>query len=144
MNINLKSGSSITVDGVSYSGSNITINNGVVTVDGVDQTQTLGHKIDVAVVGNVEFIKNGSGKVKVSGSVNSVQAGSGDVEAGYVTGSVNTGSGNVKCGDVGGDVKTGTGDVVCRDVTGNVKSSTGNVTHHSITYDEAMRESHKY
>jgi hypothetical protein len=105
------SGSSISVNGVRYSGNNITITNDKVIIDGVEQSQTLVGPITVNVEGNCGDIETGSGDVNVSGSSGNVQTGSGKVKCQDVKGNVQTGSGNVNCGKVSGNVRTGSGDI---------------------------------
>ena len=110
MNISMKSGS-VTINGKSYAGKNIIINNGKVIVDGVEQSEVLEHRITVNVVGEVDTLETTSGDVNVSGNVGSLQTTSGDIECQDVSGNVQTVSGDVDCGRVNGNVKTVSGDI---------------------------------
>lgn len=110
MNISMKSGS-VNVNGKSYSGKNIIINNGKVIVDGIEQSEVLEHRITVNVVGDVGALEAISGDVSVIGNVGSLQTTSGDIECHDVAGNVQTVSGDVDCGRVTGNVKTVSGDI---------------------------------
>lgn len=103
---------SVTINGKSYSGNNITVSNGTVIIDGVVQDgEHLGYNIQIDIIGNVGEIETSSGNVTVSGDVSDVSTSSGDVKCGDVTGNINTSSGDVVCGNVGGKIKTSSGDV---------------------------------
>lgn len=103
----------ITVNGSSYSGSNVSIIEGVVTVDGVVQKQKIGHLVNVTITGDVERIENTSGDVFIRGNV---------------TGNVKTVSGSVECADIGKDVQTISGNVTASgSINGNVKTISGDI-----------------
>lgn len=109
--------SSVTINGVSYSGSNITINgSGTVVVDGVEQTTIESKNISVYV--NSETcgdITTTSGDVKIDSGcvVGNIKTVSGDVTChSTVDGSINTVSGDVTTfGNIQGSVKTVSGDI---------------------------------
>lgn len=96
MNIFTKGGITI-VNGVSYSGNNIRIENGVLTIDGVRQKQIMDHEVHVNVQGDAEHIDAGSGSVRVAGNAMRISTGSGSIKCGDVDGSVKTGSGSISC-----------------------------------------------
>ena len=100
MKVSMNSGS-IVIDGREFSGRNVTIINGKVTVDGVVQDGDLTGPITVTINGDVQSIENHAGNVTAQN-----------------VGEINTGSGNVKCGNVGGSIRTGSGDVECGAVFG--------------------------
>jgi len=100
----------VVVDGREFRGSNISITNGKVTVDGVVQDGDLTGPINVTIHGDVQSLENNSGNVTAQ-NVGEISAGSGDIKCGNVSGSVRTGSGDIECGNVGGSIKTGSGDV---------------------------------
>lgn len=104
-------GSSVTIDGRTFTGSTITISDDRVFVDGVQQDGSLSGQITVTVDGNADSVETASGKVVISGSAGRVKTMSGDVECGAVTGDVGTMSGDVTCGPVSGNVKTMSGDI---------------------------------
>lgn len=110
MKINLGFGSNVVIDGKSFSGSNISIQNGRVIVDGVVQDGSLTGDINVVVHGNINTLENNCGNVTAH-DVGEISTGSGDVSCQNVSGSIRTGSGDVTCGNVGGSIKTGSGDV---------------------------------
>lgn len=115
MNIQMGSSGTVTINGQSFSGSNISIVNGKVVVDGKTQDMELKGigPITVQVDGDVNQVKTGSGSVYAK-NVHTIQTGSGDVECGSVGGNITTGSGDVACQDVAGSIKTGSGDVIQR------------------------------
>jgi len=104
-------GSSVTIDGRTFTGRNISISGDKVVIDGVEQGGTLVGPISVVVNGNADSVETGSGKVEVSGSAGRVKTMSGDVKCGAVTGDVGTMSGDVTCGPISGSVKTMSGDI---------------------------------
>lgn len=93
-NIVLNNGSSIQINGKTYSGNNVIINNGKVIIDGVNQDQIDEKIINVNIVGSVENMKYISGDVNVDGDVNNMKYISGNVHCNvannmkYVSGSV--------------------------------------------------------
>lgn len=104
-------GSSVTIDGRTYTGRTVSIQGDRVFVDGVEQDGTLSGAITVTVNGNTESVETASGKVVISGSAGRIKTMSGDVECGDVSGDVGTMSGDVTCAKVGGNVSTMSGDV---------------------------------
>ena len=99
------------VNGVTYTGQNISVINGKVIIDGIDVTPD-SKIINIEVFGDVdELVVNAANNIKVSGNVHSIRTSTGDIHCGNVTGNVHTQTGDVKCGNVGGNVKTQTGDI---------------------------------
>jgi hypothetical protein len=105
-------GSSVTIDGRTFTGKSISINGDKVVIDGVEQAGSLVGPVSVTVNGNADSVETTSGKVEVTGTV----------------GRVKTMSGAVRCGDVRGDVGTMSGDVTCGSVAGNAKTMSGDIT----------------
>lgn len=105
-------GGSININGQIYSGNSVTINNGIVTVDG-KQAGTIepGVPVNVVVNGPVERLETSSGDVVVNGDVGYAETVSGDVQAQRITGSVKTVSGDVDSHAIGGSVSTVSGDI---------------------------------
>ena len=110
MNIKMSGSASVTIDGKTFTGTNINIENGKVIVDGKKQDGDLVGDINVTVEGDVKELRNGSGKV-IAKNVGTLSTGSGNVSCVDVKGSVSTGSGNVNCREVGGSVRTGSGNI---------------------------------
>jgi len=108
------SNATVNIDGHSYSGQNVSINNGKVVIDGVVQEQSLIGPVTVIVTGDIESLASGSGNVDVTGNCGSVSTMSGDFTGrGNVTGNVKTMSGDVRVtGHIGGDVETMSGDII--------------------------------
>lgn len=108
----LSSNSSVTINGKTYVGSNITINGNKVSVDGNVVEEAVN--IHINVTGNVEKI-NITGDIEVHGNVGSAKTGAGDIDI---------------IGDVSGDVETGAGDIVIKgNVAGNVETCAGSIHH---------------
>ncbi|MEN8258197.1 MAG: hypothetical protein ABFS09_10095 [Thermodesulfobacteriota bacterium] len=114
MKIRMKNGS-VDIDGRSFSGSSISINNnGKVIVDGIEQDGQLVGNITVTVNGDAESIHNGSGDVYAK-TVGNITTEDGDVTVeGDVSGSITTNSGDVRCNSVAGSVNSESGDILKR------------------------------
>jgi hypothetical protein len=102
----------ITVNGVTFSGNNISISKGKVIIDGNDVTPD-AKNIDIKIDGNISELKvDACDSLVVNGNCGSVATMSGDVDIdGDVTGNISTMSGDVKCGTVGGSISTMSGDI---------------------------------
>lgn len=102
----------ITINGVSYSGNNITVINGKVIIDGNDVTPNFKN-IEILVDGNIDKLSVDScDKLMVNGNVGQIKSTSGDVEVlGNIDGDVTSTSGDIKCGNISGSVKTVSGDI---------------------------------
>lgn len=121
--------STITINGNVFSGDNISVVNGRVTINGKDVTPD-AKEIHISVQGDVESIDVGACReFEVIGNVGKVRTGSGDLKCGNVTGDVQTGSGNVDCWSIGGSVQTGSGDVSAENISGFVKTGSGDITY---------------
>ncbi len=110
MNMNMSSINDVVINGTSYSGKNISINNNKVTIDGVVQSQLLDNEVNVIVHGNVNTLNTEAGSVTTD-SVGSVSTMSGSVTCGNVQGNVETMSGSVKANNITGDVDTMSGNI---------------------------------
>lgn len=108
-----ESGSSVVIDGRTFTGDVVISGDGTVTMDGETQGSVVG-PVTVVVHGNCDLIDSSSGRIEVTGSAGSVRTMSGDVECGDVSGSIKTMSGGVTCGTVGGGVSTMSGDIRCK------------------------------
>ena len=106
----LSDDASVTINGKTYTGRNITINGSKVSVDGKVVEEAVS--IYINVTGNVEKI-NTTGDVEVHGNVGSVETGAGDIDIiGDVSGNVETGAGDIVIkGNVAGDIETGAGSI---------------------------------
>lgn len=107
----------VIVNGKSYQGSNITVNNNNIIIDGetINFDKNL-KKIDISVHGNIENLSvDFCDTLKVEGNVNN---------------SLTTISGDVKIvGDVNGNISTVSGDVDCKSVKGSVKTVSGDISN---------------
>jgi hypothetical protein len=120
--------SSITINNSSFSGKNVSIINGVVTIDGQIQQIPDEKIITISVIGNLESLHVGSCKeLIITGDVERVDTQSGSVKCNNVKGNVKTLSGSVSCSNVSGDVETMSGNVNAQDITGRVKTISGNI-----------------
>lgn len=115
MNLNFfkSNKSTVQINGVTYTGQNVTINNDKVVVDGVVQKQSLAGPITVTVHGSCESLSTTSGDVYVNGNSGSVTSVSGDIDV---------------VGNVEGAIKTVSGDVsVRRTHTNNISTISGDI-----------------
>ena len=118
----------ITINGVSRTGDNITIDEkGRIFFDGEDVTPE-GKVINISVVGHIDTIKAAAcSTITVTGDVDTLDAGMGNVTCNNVTGNVKNNMGKVECKDVAGYVETSGGNVKCLSVTGSVETGSGKV-----------------
>ena len=114
-----KNFTSITINGqtINCSGSNITISNGKVIVDGKTIQGNMSGDIHVEIYGDVENIQCG-GSVTVHGNAGSVDCGGTCTVEGDVHGDIDAGN-SVNCGNVTGNVDAGNS-VHCDNVSGDV------------------------
>lgn len=102
----------ITINGKTYSGNNVIVNNGNVIVDGNNVSVGDTHEINIKVTGNIDSLKVAScNSCVVNGSVGSLESTSGNVKVGDVSGNVKTVSGNVYANQVNGSVHTVSGNI---------------------------------
>jgi hypothetical protein len=95
---------------ISNSG-NISISNGKVIIDGVEQTDD-SKTINVVINGNINNLDiDYASSIEVNGDVNTVNSKNGNIVCGNVTSNVESKNGNIKCGNVGGDVNTKNGNI---------------------------------
>lgn len=128
--VNMQSGS-CNINGVTYTGNNITIVGGKVIIDGVEQESLEESKVlNIIINGNVDKLES-CNEVTVHGDCNSVDSMSGSVTInGNVENGIDTQSGRVEVsGDVGGSVETMSGRVSCGNVAGNIQTMSGNIKH---------------
>lgn len=112
MKIDNLNGASININGQEFVGRQVTVNNGKIFVDGVEQGKTQNGQVIVTINGNVESVEVENGSVTVSGDVHQVKTMSGDVHCSGVSGSVNTMSGDVVCDAIGGSASTMSGNII--------------------------------
>lgn len=105
--------SSITINGIKYSGNSIVVSNGKVIIDGKNETPKDSKEININVNGNIDELKvDVCETIKITGDVNNVKTQSGDVDVkGNVNGNIQTMSGDVKSKNVGGSISTMSGDI---------------------------------
>lgn len=103
------------INGVKYNGNNISVVNGVVTIDG-KRVDNLPDQpvINIIIEGDVSgSVSNDSGDIKVTGSAGSVKSSNGNITiGGSADSSVQTTNGNIKVrGNVKGNATTVNGDI---------------------------------
>ena len=106
--------SNININGRSYQGRNVTVNNNRVIIDGKEVGGEESPIIMITVDGDLDSLEMGScDQLEVKGNCGTVKTQSGNVKcAGNITGNVKTMSGNVSCnGNIGGKVSTMSGNV---------------------------------
>lgn len=86
---------SINISGRKFSGSNVVIQNGIVTVDGVTLDGSLEGVVEIKIEGTLKLLKTDSSVSMVGEILGNVDAG-GSVTAGNVKGSIDAG-GSVVC-----------------------------------------------
>ena len=79
----------ITIDGKSFVGNNLSIINGVVSVNGIVQNGKVSGIVKIVIEGNIDNLKTDA-TVEVHGNVQNIDAG-----------------GSVQCGSVGGNIDAG-------------------------------------
>ena len=106
----------VNINGVTYSGTNETINGYKIIIDGNVVNVAEAKEYHIGIYGENATVKTSSGNVTVNGSVsNNISTQSGRVEVhGYVNGNVSTMSGRV---EVGGKV------------SGNISTMSGSIRH---------------
>ena len=119
----------IIINNKSYSGSNVTIRENKVIVDGVDQTPN-DKVITISIDGDVNQLNiDHCEKLNIVGNVGYVRSGSGDINCTNITGGAQTGSGDVECETINGNVQTGSGNVKSDKITGSVRTGSGDIKH---------------
>jgi hypothetical protein len=105
----------VTINGSTFTGRNITVVNGQVIVDGVDRTPD-SKNITISVTGDVSSLKvDVCNLITIAGNCGDVETVSGSVEvAGQVNGDVESVSGSIRCGAIAGKAST---------VSGNIRQS---------------------
>lgn len=108
--------SSVTINGTTYQGANVTINGDKVIIDGKVQGSAEQKVISVVINGDVESVKTTAGDVEVVGNVGSINSTSGDITVNQnVNGNINTVSGDVDInGSQTGRINTVSGDIKSR------------------------------
>lgn len=101
----------VSVNGATYTGRSITIDNGVVTVDGVIQGDKHSGDIVVNVTGDVESLSSVSGDVNVTGNVRTLKTVSGDARVSGVTRDVSSTSGDIIAAFIEGSATSVSGDI---------------------------------
>ncbi|HHB2481401.1 TPA: hypothetical protein ACORDH_002852 [Bacillus cereus] len=119
-------GSMISIGGVTYTGRNITVNNGQVIVDGVIQGQKLEEKNIIINADNFQGTLKCGYSTVVNGSISGDVESNGSVTCDGIGGSVSAG-GSVRCDDVKGNVSAG-GSVNCGNIGGSVMAG-GSIKH---------------
>lgn len=105
-------GSSVSINGVPYSGHNVSIYGDKIVIDGKEVDSITSKTITVTVNGDCESVETASGDISVEGSVH---------------GGVETVSGDIKCGDIMGQASTVSGDISCRVLNGNASTLSGDI-----------------
>lgn len=120
----------ININGVSYSGNDLSIENGEITINSFKANKHKDEKvINIVVHGDIKNLKVDTCKsLKVDGHVTDITTVSGDVACkGEVKGNITTTSGDIQCGNVEGNVKTISGDVSSGGIFGDVNTVNGKI-----------------
>lgn len=98
----------VIINGREFKGGLITIENGIVHVDGQPQGTEMKTVIDVRVYGDVQTLENHYGTVTAQ-NVGEIFSSCGPVNCGNVSGSVRTGTGNIYATKIAGRKVTAIG-----------------------------------
>lgn len=119
--------STITINGATFYGNNVTVKNNRVFIDGADITPN-SRQININVTGNVESLDvDACDRIEIAGNVGKLISGSGNISCSDVSNGITVGSGDVTCNTITGDVRTGSGDIDCQTITGSVKTGSGDI-----------------
>lgn len=119
----------ININGTTFSGNSIVVNNGRVIINGKDQTPD-GKEISIIVTGNIEELDVDYCKeVVINGNVTNARTGSGDLTCNSILGNAQSGSGDIECESIGGSVQTGSGDVKSTTIQGSVRTGSGDIKY---------------
>lgn len=120
----------LSLNGVSFSGRNVSITNGRVIIDGREVTVPDSQaKLVIEVKGDLAHLEVGScASLTVAGAVGAVSLAAGTLHCKDVAGNVSVEQGAVSCCNVTGDVKTDVGDIDCGNVAGSVKAKVGDIS----------------
>ena len=117
----------ISINGKTYSGDNITINNNQVIIDGKNVTPNES-QITIVVNGNLNTLKvDVVENITVNGECGNVDVVNGDVNCGNVKTGVKTVNGNIEAGYVEGGITTVNGNVKAEVIHGDCTSTNGNI-----------------
>jgi len=100
----------VQINGKTYSGNNVVMNNGTIIIDGVQVDGDFSGSAPIQMSGDIESLST-DGSATVNGNVDGNVNAGGSVKCGNVSGSANAG-GSVKCGDIKGSAMAG-GSVKC-------------------------------
>jgi len=104
----------ITINGVTYKGNNIVVNNNKVIIDGVKVDTKDYKEINIVVSGNLNSLEVDScNTISIGGHCEDIETTNGDVDV---------------SGDVHGNVKTTNGDVTAKSIIGKVKTTNGDIS----------------
>ena len=121
--------SKIVVNGHTIVGRNVSIVNGVVTVDGKVVELPDAKEIKIVVEGDLGSLRVDAGDVSVQGSCGEVEVNQGSVTvAGDVKGEIQVDQGRVECNDVYSDVKVDMGNINALTILGNATAWMGNIS----------------
>lgn len=107
----IQSGGHTTINGRVYAGTNISIKNGEVYVDGIRQADLPVGEREVVISGDVVSVTSDSGGITVNGSATNVKTTNGSIKCGDVAGSVSSVNGNITAGIIAGDASSVNGNV---------------------------------
>jgi len=121
--------SKVTVNGVSYSGRNVTIDGDKVIVDGKVVEVPEGRKIEVTIEGDLERLHLTNGVVYAKGMIGDIAMQNGTVNAeADIKGEVSMGNGKITCHDVYADVNLDMGSIKASTIHGNASTKMGNIS----------------
>jgi hypothetical protein len=121
--------SSIIINGVSYSGESVTINNDKIIIDGKPVDMPDGKKIEVTVQGDLRSLQLTNGIVNAQGLIGDIGMQNGTVNAAAdIKGGISLGNGKVICNDVYADVNVDMGSIKASTIHGSASTKMGNIS----------------
>lgn len=121
--------SSITVNGRTYRGNNVSIVNGKITVDGKEVDTPSEKKIHITIDGDIGSLNLDCGEIEVSGDVGNLVSHCGNVTlGGDVKGAATLNMGDLECENIFADVQVDMGNVKASTIHGSVKTKMGNIS----------------
>lgn len=121
--------SSITVNGRTFKGNNVSIVNGKITVDGKEVDMPEEKQIHIRIDGDIGSLNLDCGEIEVSGDVGNLVSRCGNVTVGGdVKGEATLNMGDLECENVFADVQVDMGNVKASTIHGAVSTKMGNIS----------------
>lgn len=105
-----KSESTVTINGKTYKGTNVSVVNDEVIIDG-NKVES-GTRINITIIGDAESVSLQTGDISIKGNVTTLKCQTGDINIeGNVLGNVSLQTGDISCKQISGNASTHCGDM---------------------------------